>query len=112
MSNIAAGDLNKRIQFESPLITQAANGAATKVWVPKFKRWASINPVSVREFIQSAAEQSQVTHRIACRYDARIVSTWRITHNGVIYSIVGILGDKWVNTDYITIAVNSGVNQS
>lgn len=109
--NIAAGDLNKRIEFQSPFHAQDDDGADTVTWIPEFKSWASIKPLSVREFIQSATEQVQVTARIAVRFNARIKSNWRIVHNDTIYYIVGGLPDAWVGTDYLTLAVNTGVNQ-
>lgn len=71
---------------------------------------ASIEPLSAREFIQSQAEQAQVTARITIRYRDGLVPTMRILHKSRIYNPTGFLEDKDSGIEYITIPVSEGVN--
>lgn len=54
---------------------------------------ASVVPLSGREFIQSQANQSEVTVRIMIRYFPGVDSTHRILFDGGIYSIETVLPD-------------------
>lgn len=72
--------------------------------------WAAIEPLSAREFVQSAAGQSEVTARITIR-TRDILATDRIAYRGVVYNIRGVLPDKESGLEYITLPVGTGVNE-
>lgn len=110
---IAAGRLRHRVTIQRPVYTQDQNtGAMTASWsdvadcVP-----AEIAPMSVKEFIASAAMQSQVTTRIVIRYMAGIDATMRIVHRDRIYNIHGVLSDVESGLEYLTLPCSQGVNE-
>jgi SPP1 family predicted phage head-tail adaptor len=103
---ISAGKLRHRITIQQPAITQdAQTGEITEGWstfadnIP-----AAIEPLSARDFIQSAAMQSEITTRITVRYLAGIKPAMRIVDasTGSIYNIRGVLSDKDSGRAYIT----------
>ena len=106
-----SGKLRHRVSIERVTRTQdPATGAITDTWTEIAKVWAGIEPLSVREFVQSAAGQSEVTARITIR--ARdILATDRIIHRGTAYNIRGVLADKDSGLEYITLPVGTGVNE-
>ena len=75
----------------------------------------SIEPVSVKDFIQSQAHQSGVTVRIEIRHLTGLDSTMRFVaqcgcHSGKIYNPEGVLEDNESGQNYITFPCSEGVN--
>ena len=106
-----SGKLRHRVSIERVVRTQDEDtGAVTETWAEIAKVWAAIEPLSAREFVQSAAGQSEVTARITIR-TRDILATDRIAHRGVVYNIRGVLPDKESGLEYITLPVGTGVNE-
>lgn len=86
-------------------------GEFIKEWQEVATVWASIEPLSAREFIQSQAVQSQVTARMLIRYRDGLDAAMRLVHiaAGKIYNPEGFLPDKVSGLEYLTIPVSQGV---
>lgn len=109
--SLEAGRLRHRVSIERIVRTQDPDtGAITEYWVEIARVWAAIEPLSAREFVQSAAGQSEVTGRITIR-SRDILATDRITRPGIVYNIRGVLPDKDSGLEYITLPVGTGVNE-
>ena len=87
-------------------------GEFVKEWQEVATVWAAIEPLSAREFIQSAAMQSQVTARMVIRYRDGLDAAMRLVHVAAdkIYNPEGFLPDKVSGLEYLTIPVSEGVN--
>jgi SPP1 family predicted phage head-tail adaptor len=72
---------------------------------------AAIEPLSVREFLQSQADQSAVAVRITIRYKAGLDATLRILHGDVIYNPAGFLPDPDSGREWITSPCSQGLNE-
>jgi len=120
---IASGKLRHRIRIEEYADVLDSNGEPArgdqgefiKEWREVATVWAAIEPLSAREFIQSASMQSQVTARIVIRYRSGLDSAMRLVHlvNGApnkIYNPQGFLSDKESGLEYLTIPCSEGVN--
>jgi SPP1 family predicted phage head-tail adaptor len=114
-----AGRFRHRITIQQKQILLDSNGEADQdpntgeapyVWAQFAKRWAAIEPLSAREFIQSQATQSQITARIIFQFLEGLDAGMRILHNGTVYNIQGILADKDSGLWYQTCPVSYGVN--
>ncbi len=79
-------------------------------WEDVAMLWASIEPLSAREFLAAAANQSAVTARIVTLFDERITSAARFVYQGKVYNIEGVLPDKKSGREYLTCPVSEGVN--
>lgn len=117
---LAAGRLRHRVSVQRRTALLDSSGQVQQdpdtgevfyAWVELFQRWAAIEPLSGREFIQSQATQSKVTGRIVMRAEPDITAADRITHNGRIYNLEAILPDKDSGLEYITILTSEGVNE-
>lgn len=53
--------------------------------------WAAIDPVSGREFYEAEQSQSQVTHKIRCRYFSGAETAQRILFRDRVFQIISIL---------------------
>ena len=106
-----AGKLRHRIGIErlNDSAQDPNTGDIVKAWEPLKTVYAAIEPVSGKEFIQSAATQAQISVRITVRHtDVRPID--RIAHKGLVYNIHAVLPDRVSGLDYLTLMCSQGVN--
>jgi SPP1 family predicted phage head-tail adaptor len=105
-----SGKLRHRVQIQSRTQTQdQSTGEIVDSWSTVATVYASIETLSVRDFIAAKATQTEITARIKMR--ARSINVnQRIVHKTTIYDVQGVLPDNDSGSEYITIAVNAGVN--
>lgn len=107
------GKLRHRVTLQFRTETQDPDtGVMTQGWAEVATVWASVEPLSAREFIASQATQAKVTTRITIRYRDDVVPTMRLMHRGTTYNIEGVLPDKDSGLEYLTLACSSGDNES
>jgi len=107
---LAAGKLRHFVQVQRPNRTQnPITGAMETNWTLVVQVYAEIVPLSVREFIAAAAEQSEVSARITIRHRTDVDATMRIVYRGRAYQILGSLEDPVSGLEYLTLAVSEGV---
>jgi len=107
-----AGKLRHKIQIQKKTAAQDnITGAVTYTWSKLADVWASIEPLSAREYIAAQAVQSKVSARITIRHRDDIDATMRIAHGNKIYNIAGVLADPKSGLEYITLPVSEGVNE-
>jgi SPP1 family predicted phage head-tail adaptor len=73
--------------------------------------WAAVEPLSVREFVSSKSEQSEVTARIVIRYRHDVNGQMRFIQGNKIYNIIAPLPDPDSGREYLTLAVSEGVSK-
>lgn len=111
MPAIGSGQLRHRIQLQSQVQSQdATTGEVTVTWATYAEVWAEVVPVSVREFIQSGATQSEVMGRIVIRYRDDVEPEHRIVHRSKYYNILGVLPDAESGKEHLTLATGQGIN--
>lgn len=108
--SLSAGKLRHRVLIQQQVTTKDEDGVQTTTWVDVATVWASVEPLSAREFIQSGQTHSAVTARITMRYRDGLSPSMRLVHRGEIFNIAGLLPDKVSGLEYITIPVSAGVN--
>lgn len=102
-----AGQLKHRITIQAPTGTQnTTTGEVVNSWTTFATAWASVEPLSVREFISAQAEQSKIKVRIVTRYIRGLKARMRVYHTSEdkYYNIEGVLSDKGNGKTYITLA--------
>lgn len=105
------GDIEQRTETQDP-----ATGAITETWAALYSDvFAEINALSVKEFMQSRADQSEVSVRIKIPYLTGITKDMRFRatcgcHSGRIYNIHGALEDNITGQEYINLPCSEGVN--
>lgn len=106
-----AGKLRHPITIQRPEYAQdPVTGEMTGSWVEVGRTWASIEPLSAREFIAAAATQSKVSARIVIRYRSGVDASMRVVHRDKIYNIEGVLADISSGLEYLTLPVSEGVS--
>ena len=113
---IDSGRLRHRIEIQeyAYLGRDGDTGEEIRDWRKYHSCWASIEPLSAREFISAHATQSKVSARITIRIVDGINASMRILHvsRGVsrIYNIEGVLADKDSGLEYLTLPFSEGVS--
>lgn len=104
-------DIEEKTNTQDP-----STGELTETWSILYADvLCDIKPVSVREFIQSQAMQSQITARITIPFLEGLDASMRIVgvcgcHAGKIYNPEGFLGDPVTGQEYLTAPCSEGVN--
>ena len=93
-----AGLLRNKIIIQSPTESRDTIGGVTKTWATFAEAWASIEPISQREFDRSDQTRADASHKIVIRFVSGVLPTFRVawTVSGTTryFNIVGI-----ANTD-------------
>jgi SPP1 family predicted phage head-tail adaptor len=85
-----AGILRDRIEFQRRSSTLNDYGEPPQAWNVIATEWASVEPLSGREFFAALQTHTDITVRIICRYSAAVAAVTaqdRIVHNDVVYDI-------------------------
>lgn len=108
---IQAGKLRHRVSLQERQTTRdPVTGDVLSSWVEIAKPWASVEPLSARDFIAAGVNQSQVVARIVIRYREPVTADMRIVHRGKVYNIEGVLPDKDSGREYLTLPCSQGVS--
>lgn len=106
-----AGKLRHKVTIQAPGLTQdPVTGEMLAGWTDFASVFASIEPLSARDFIAAKAGQSEISARIVIRYREGILPTMRILHRSKVYAIQGVLPDAKSGLEYLTIPVSEGVS--
>lgn len=105
------GALRQRVRIEQPVIGRDPDtGDTIESWATYSDDLpAEIVPLSGREFIQSGANQAELTARATVRWDPGIQPTMRLIHEGRIYQITAVLPDPTFRR-HATLMLGTGVN--
>lgn len=110
MSGVKAGKLRHYVSLQRKQIDQdPVTGEMETTWAEFARVWASLEPLSVRDFIAASAEQSEVRARITIRYRADVDDTIRVVYRGLYYRVLGVMTDKESGLEHQTLAVAEGV---
>lgn len=107
---LAAGKLRHRIKIQEPKESRTDTGDVLITWKDVAEVWASVEPLSVREFIAGQAMKSQVTARIVVRYRPGLTAQMRILYRGKIYNPQGWLPDPESGLELLTAPCSEGTN--
>lgn len=120
---LEAGLLRHRVRIElyqaqldtsGNVIQNPETGEISYAWDLVGEVWASIEPVSAREFIAAQAIQSKITTRITVRPFDGLNAKCRLIHanrHGTrIYNVEGVLPDKESGMEYWTLPCSEGIS--
>lgn len=86
-----AGQLRYRVGIQTVTHTRDAIGGVTEAWATVANRWANIEPVSAREFIQAGLTQSDMTHKVTLRNYDGLIGAQRVLWGTRVFHIVAVL---------------------
>lgn len=106
-----AGTLRHRVRIEQPVTGRdPQTGDTIETWATYVDNLpAEVVPLSGREFLQSGANQSELTARATVRWDANLQTTMRLIHQGRVYQITAVLPDPTFRR-HATLMLGTGVS--
>lgn len=111
MPAVGSGQLRHRVELQSQQQTQdETTGEVTVTWVTYATVWASIKPMSAREFVQSDAKQSEVRGFMELRYRDDVEADHRAVYRDKYYNIHGVMPDAESGKEHLTLMTGEGVN--
>lgn len=66
--------------------------------------WAAIDPVSGREFYAAEQSQSEVSHKLRCRYFPGVKTEMRILFGSRKFKILSVINWREANEEYLIMA--------
>lgn len=88
------GDMRHRITFQKPIETPDGHKGHTVNWQDMVTVWASVEPLSGREYFYAHQIQAEITHRVKTRYRTDITTKMRIKHRDRVLEIESIIDLK------------------
>lgn len=95
------GTLRDRVTIQSATKSQDATGAIVNTWAEFATVWASIEPLSGREFFAANQVQSNVSTRIRIRYLANVTAAMRVKNGNDYYDIQAVIHDSNSGREHI-----------
>lgn len=75
-----AGRLRHRVTIQEPVSATNGYNETITTWSRVAEVWASVEPLSGREFFAAEHQQSEISHRVVMRYRGGITATMRVVH--------------------------------
>ena len=85
------GPLRHRVTIQQLSKSQNGMGEEEPGWTNFATRWASIEPISGREYFAAQQINAEVTHRVRMRYLPGMESTMRLLYGGRIFNITALI---------------------
>lgn len=88
---INIGKLNKRITFLRTEWVADEMGQEVPEWMPYKTVWATVNPVSGREYYEAQKVRPELTYKIYTRYQQEIAPDMQIKYKEKMFEIKSII---------------------
>jgi SPP1 family predicted phage head-tail adaptor len=94
-----AGQLRHKITIQNTTVTQDSYGSKVDTWAIFATVWASVEPVSGREYFESAKLNAEITHRVRIRYTAGVTPDMKILYGDRTFNIKSVINREERNRD-------------
>lgn len=88
------GELRHRVSIQKKRITEDELKQQTENWADIATVWASIEPLSGREYFSARQENSEVTTKITIRYRRDITADMRVVFDGKILEVLSVINPQ------------------
>lgn len=85
------GKLRQRVTIQEYVATRDSFGAEVPAWTDVATVWASVTPVSGKEYFASAQVNAEVSTKITMRYLAGITPKMRVVFEARTFEIISVL---------------------
>ncbi len=86
-----AGLLRHGVTIKKPTRATGSDGKVTTSWIEFDQVWASVEPLTGKEFLESQQMKNMVTHRIRIRHLPGVVPTYRVEFDSRVFNIEYVL---------------------
>lgn len=93
------GKLRHRVAIQAYTALRDSFGAEQPEWADVATVWASVAPISGKEYFASAQTNAELTTKITMRYLGGITPNMRVVFDGRIFEIVSVLNYEERNVE-------------
>jgi SPP1 family predicted phage head-tail adaptor len=90
-----AGRLRQRVTIQYKVVVKDTYGQETITWTELAEVWASVEPLTGREYMEGRQEAAEVSTRIRVRYRSGIEPEMRVvcptSYGSVTYNVLAVL---------------------
>lgn len=98
---LRAGDLRHRVTIKTPGMVENEAGEEVPGYVEFKKAWASIKPITGREYQENEKDSNEITHRIRIRYTTGLTEKMRIVFGIRKFDIESIINVEELNRELL-----------
>jgi SPP1 family predicted phage head-tail adaptor len=80
---------DKLVSIQRRGTAQDSAGQVVETWTETAKEWASIEPVSTREFFAASGERAEITHKIGMHYGVTALPRDQVVYGDRTFDIKG-----------------------
>lgn len=95
------GKLRHRVTLQEYVSLKDSFGAEIEAWSDKATVWASIEPLSGREYFAARQMNAEVNTKITIRYRTGVKPTMRILFAGRVFEILSVINTEEKNRELI-----------
>ena len=86
-----SGNLKHKIDIQEPIETKNSFGEIESTWQTFVIAYASIVPISGKEYFSSSRLNSEVTHKLEIRYTQNILPKMRVSYGERVFNIESVI---------------------
>jgi len=86
-----AGKLRQRVIIQYKVVSQDGFGQEQITWTELATVWASVEPLTGREYMEGRQEAAEVSTRIRIRHRSGVEPEQRVVHGSIVYNILSVL---------------------
>lgn len=94
---VRIGRLRHFVEIQETTAEKDATGSPSEGWATIAQVWASIEPLSGREFIEAAQVEATITHTIRMRYRPDVTTRHRILHDSRAFNVEVVMNPEQRN---------------
>jgi SPP1 family predicted phage head-tail adaptor len=92
---------DKLITLQRRGTTQDTTGQVVETWTQLEQAWASIDPVSGREYFNASGERAEVTHKVSIWYGPTVAPRDRLVYGSRVFDIRSVINVGERNRDLL-----------
>jgi SPP1 family predicted phage head-tail adaptor len=82
---------NRSVVIQRRGTAQGTTGQVIESWTTTATVFASISPISGREYFNASGERAEVTHRVVIRYGPSVAARDRIVYGSRVFDIKSVI---------------------
>lgn len=98
---MGAGSRSKLVSIKRRTSAQDSVGQTIETWTETASVWASVEPITGREYFNASGERAEVTHKVGILYGPTVVPRDRIEFDSRVFDIKSVMNIQERNRELV-----------
>lgn len=94
MSILKIGKLKHRVTLQEYTATRDSYGAELEAWVDIATAWASVEPLTGKEYFQTQQINAEISTKVTIRFKAGVAAKMRLIYNDRVFEIISVINTE------------------